>query len=151
MVGRGTVVVGAGMVAGASTADADFGVAASVFVSRTETAMTTMPMIASTAPAAQPTVARERLCSTSGPIASQPRRSASFTSGGTTTRADNSATAMLMVTTMPKSDSNGSVENISTANPPRVVSADVKNARPVCLAAMCVLSVGSRPRLRSSA
>ena len=49
---------------------------------------------------------------------------------------------MLIVTTVPKSDSSGSDEKINTANPPSVVSADVKNARPVRRAAILLLASG---------
>jgi len=58
---------------------------------------------------------------------------------------------MLMVTTMPKSASSGNDENMSTAKPPSVVSAEVKNARPVRRAAIVVASSGLNPRARSSA
>ncbi len=69
------------------------------------------------------------------PIGKMPRSSAHMSTGGITTRAASSATATFMVTMIPKSRSNGSAEPIRTANPPTVVAADVKKARPVRLAA----------------
>ena len=146
------------MVAGASTADSARGAANAGSFLPTATNAITKPPAAKASPASIPTDARLRPGTsspgTSGPatpIESRPRRSASLTSGGTTMSADNKATAMLIVTTMPKSRSSGNVENISTANPPKVVNAETKNARPVRSAATRVHSSGSNPLARSSA
>ena len=151
MVVGGVVVVG-GMVAGASTDDIVGGAAATTSSSPTAPITSTVPTTASATPASTPVTDRALvLAALRSPIASRPRRSASCTRGGTTTSADSNATPMFTVTTMPKSLSNGRLENISTANPPSVVSAEVKNARPVRSAATRVLSAGSSPRPRSSA
>ncbi len=56
--------------------------------------------------------------------------------GGITTSAANRAIATLRVTIRPKSRSSGSGDTISTAKPPIVVTAEVKNARPVRAAAV---------------
>ena len=58
--------------------------------------------------------------------------------------------ATFSVTMMPKSRSSGSDDATSTANPPMVVAADVKNARPVRADDVSCASSGVSPRWRSS-
>ena len=83
-------------------------------------------------------------------VPSKPFWSIHTSSGGIATSAASNAMATFRVTMMPKSRSSGSGDRISTANPPMVVIAEVKNARPVRLAAMSVASRGARPAWRSS-
>ena len=75
-----------------------------------------------------------------------PSSSAHTSIGGISTSAASSAIATLSVTMMPKSRSSGSDDKISTAKPPMIVSADVKNARPVRGAAVWTASTGGESR-----
>ena len=84
------------------------------------------------------------------PRDTQPCRSAQTSSGGSTTRALSSATATFIATMRPKSRSNGSDENDSTATPAIAVRPETMNARPVREATTSTASCGSIPRPRSS-
>ena len=124
-------------------------------------AYTSAPLTAKpTAPTTAPTVCgpgngAARRTESSGPaegcwVPSQPRLSAQIDRGGMTTSAASTAIATLSVTRMPKSRRSGSADPMSTAKPQIVATADVKNARPVRLAACSAATSGSSPRCRSS-